>query len=102
MVKKLLIEDTRKKPTSHGDKNKNKEACDARLDFSATNNGKMTRDWMVGIKKKVDILPDIYQRALMAAGITAKQLNNDMDSDFENDRANIESETDDSEEDGLA
>ena len=70
---------------------------DAKLDFSATNNEKMTCSWMGAIKKRDDILPAIYQRALAAAGIGARQLEDDVNSDSENDHADIESESDGSE-----
>jgi hypothetical protein len=92
-----LLEDIKRKPTSHGE-NQNKPTRDARLDFSSTNHDKMTRHWLGAIKKKADSLPAIYQRALAIAGfICAKQTDNDMDSEEENDRADIESETDDAE-----
>lgn len=100
MAKKVVLEDIKRKPTSRGE-NQNKETRDARLDFSATNHDQITRHWMGAIKKRDDILPAIYQRALAAAGvISAKQTDDDMDSEDENDRANIESETDGSE-DGV-
>jgi hypothetical protein len=93
------LEDIKRKPTSHGE-NQNKPTRDARLDFSSTNHDKMTRDWLGAIKKKSDSLPAIYQRALVVAGILwAKQTDDDMGSEEENVRADIESETDDAEDD---
>ena len=93
MPKKVLIAGPKKKRTSHG-QNGNTEIRDARLDFSAANNEKMTCNWMGAIKKKEDVLPAIYQCALTAAGVGAKQLDDDMDSSSENGHADIESETD--------
>jgi len=51
---------------------------------------------MGAIKKKGESLPAIYQRALAVSGVSAKQVD-DVDSDSENDCADIdsESETDD-------
>jgi hypothetical protein len=98
VAKKLLLEDIKRKPGSRRE-SQNKVTRDAKLDFSATNNGKATRHWVAAIKKRDDILPTIYQRALAAAGISANLPDDDMASDSENDRANIESETDDPEDD---
>ena len=71
-------------------------AQDSRLDFSSTNYDRTTHQWMGAIKKKGESLPAIYQRALAVAGVSAKQVD-DVDSDSENDCADIdlESETDD-------
>jgi hypothetical protein len=101
VAKKLLLEDTRKKQTSHGE---NQKKRDLSLDFSSANYGKMTRFWLGAIKSKDkinrDTLPAIYQRALVVAGIFCEeQTDDDMDSEEENDRANIESEADDMEDD---
>ena len=93
MPKKVLIAGPKKKQMSHG-QNGNTEIWDARLDFSAANNEKMIHDWMGAIKEKDDVLPAIYQHALTAAGVGAKQLDDDMDSSSENGHADIESETD--------
>lgn len=86
-----MLEEIKRKPASRGE---NKVTRDAKLDFSATNNEKTTRHWMAAIKKKDNVLPTIYQRALAAAGVSARQPDDDMESENENDRANIESETD--------
>ena len=80
--------------------NQNKPTCDARLDFSSTNHDKMTCDWLRAIKKKSDSLPAIYPHTLVVAGISwAKQTDDDMGSEKENVRADIESETDDAKDD---
>jgi hypothetical protein len=94
--KRLLIEDPKKKSMSHKE-NKNKGTHNARLDFSATNNGKMTCDWMDAIRKKDGIVPKIYDRVLKAAGYAAKQSDDDMPHISVNDCADVESETDESE-----
>lgn len=80
MAKKLSIEDPKKKKPNRRD---------ARLDFSSTNYEKTTHQWLGAIKKKEDSLPAIYQRALADTG--ARQPD-DVDSDSENDRADIDSE----------
>ena len=57
----------------------------------------MTCDWMGAIKKKDGVVPKIYDRVLKAVGFTAKQSDDDMACTSANDRADIESETDESE-----
>ena len=91
-----MIDDPKKKSASHKE-NKNKGTCNARLNFSATNNGKMTCDWMEAIKKKDGVVPKIYDHVLRTVGYTAKQSDDDMPRTSANDRADIESETDESE-----
>ena len=94
-----MLEDIKRKPTLCGE-NQNKPTCDARLNFSSTNHDKMMCDWLGAIKKKADSLPAIYQCTLVVAGIFwAKQTDDDMASEEENVRADIESETDDAEDD---
>lgn len=102
MAKRLLLEDVKRKPTSH--RENQKPPRDAKLDFSSTNYHKMTRNWLGAIKSKNKVdsntLLAIYQRALMVAGINCEeQTDDDMDSEEENVRADIESETDDTEDD---
>ena len=81
MAKKLSIEDPKKK----------KPNCrDARLDFSSTNFEKTTHQWLGAIKKKEDSLPAIYQQALAAT--SARRPDDHVDSDSENDCADIDSE----------
>ena len=89
-----MIDNSKKKPTSRGD---HEGIWDARLDFSATNNGKMTRCWAEAIQKKGD-LQEVYRRACEIGGFRAKQHDNNITYESENDRANIESETDGAEE----
>jgi hypothetical protein len=100
-VKRLLIDGPKKKPTSCGqDKDKDKGIWDARLDFSANNNGKTTYCWVAAIKKKGK-LEDVYRRAQDIGSPVAKKCDDEMRDDSENDRADIESETDgEAEEDG--
>jgi len=86
-----LIESKKKQP-SHNDN----ETRNAKLDFSATNNGITTNHWMGAIKQKSSALPDIYDRVLKAAGVK-KQSDSEMNGGPDNDRADIESETEDEE-----
>lgn len=88
MVKKLLIEVPKKKPTLDG-KNKDKGTRNARLDFSATNNGATTMAWIVAINKKDGILPIVHQRALAVSGADIMGST----SKLVNDRADIDSES---------
>lgn len=83
-----MIESSKKKQPN------NNETRNAKFDFSATNNGTPTNLWMGAIKQKRSALPAIYDTVLTAAGVK-KQSDSEINGGPENDRADIESETDD-------
>ena len=66
--------------------------CDLKHNFSGTNNGKMTNQWMGAINKRKDTLSAIY---MCASGVKPKPSDSDIDNGSENRHADIESETED-------
>ena len=87
-----MIEGPKKKQPSRREK-KDNETRDSKHNFSGTNNGEMTNQWMGAINKRKDTLSAIYVRA---SGVKPKPSDSDIDGGSENGRADIESETEDS------